>query len=361
MEIGMPRNSSFRGAPDPQRLTMLVLAVGFAVLTLSTVFYKVEPEEVGVVQEFGKFMRIEQPGLHVKWPYGIETVRLVRTLHIQSEEFGFQTTRPGIRSEYSRSFIGSSSSRRGASLRFRDIGFEDYSFLHESMMLTGDLNLGVVEWIVQYRHSDPYKFLFKVRDVDNTVRDMAEAVMRQVIGDRTVDEVITLSRIEIQEEAKKELQKILDKLDSGIEVSQVVLQSVNPPDEVKPSFNDVNTARQDKERVINQAWEDYNKFIPKAQGDAQRIVREAEGYALKRVNNAEGDAKKFTSVWNEYKLAPEVTRKRMYLETMQELYGRVSDKLIIDKNLKSILPFMDIGQAVSHTSLDSKKEGGQPA
>jgi membrane protease subunit HflK len=229
------------------------------------------------------------------------------------------------------------------------------------MMLTGDLNLAVVEWIVQYRHADPYKFLFKVRDVDNTVRDMAEAVMRQVIGDRTVDEVITFSRIEIQDEAKKGLQKILDKLDSGIEVSQVVLQSVNPPDEVKPSFNDVNTARQDKERVINQAWEDYNKFIPKAQGDAQRIVREAEGYALKRVNNAEGDANKFSAVWNEYKLAPEITRKRMYLETMQELYGRVSDKLIIDKNLKSLLPFMDIGQTINHVSLDSQKEGGQPS
>ncbi|MBI4431233.1 MAG: FtsH protease activity modulator HflK [Candidatus Omnitrophica bacterium] len=361
MEISLPRGGGFRNVPDPQRLTLWVLIIGFTTLTATTVFYKVEPEEVGVVQQFGKFMRIAQPGLHIKLPFGIETVRLVRTLHVQSEEFGFQTTRAAIRSQFAEVFTGPSSSRRGESLRSRDVGFESNSFLHESMMLTGDLNLAVVEWIVQYRHADPYKYLFKIRDADNTVRDMSETVMRQVVGDRTVDEVITLSRVEIQEEAKQELQKILDKLESGIEVSQVVLQSVNPPDEVKPSFNDVNTARQDKERMINQAWEDYNKFVPRAQGEAEQIIREAEGFALKRVNNAEGDVKKFTSMWTEYKQAPEIARRRMYLEAMQDLYRRIPNKIIIDKNLKGVLPFMDLNQIFPSDQLNQKKEGGQPS
>ncbi len=356
MEINLPRSGgAFRNPLDPKQLTIALLAVGFFILTFSTVIYKVGTAEVGVIQQFGKFMRMAQPGLHFKLPFGIETVRFVSTLNVQSEEFGFQTIRPAIRSQFSEAFVGPASSRRAESLRFKDLGFEHNSFLHESMMLTGDLNLGIVEWIVQYRHADPYKYLFKVRSADETVRDMSEAVMRQVIGDRTVDEVITLRRVEIQDEAKMELQKILDKFECGIEVDQVVLQSVNPPDEVKPSFNDVNTARQDKERVVNQAWEDYNKFVPKARGDAERTIREAEGFALARVNNAEGDANKFSSVWKEYKLAPEITRRRMYLETMEKLFGTVPNKTIIGKDLKGVLPFMDLNQ----TRPIQEKEGVQ--
>lgn len=355
MDINLPRGDNpFRNAPDPRRLTFWLLAVGLVITALSTVFYKVDPEEIGVVQEFGKFARIEEPGLHVKLPFGIETVKLVKTRRVQTQEFGFQTVRAGIRSEYSSVFVGQSLTRRGDSLRYqKDIGFEENSFLQESMMLTGDLNLAVVDWIVQYRYANPYKYLFKMRNVDDAVRDMSEAVMRQVVGDRTVDEVITLSRGEIENEVKKELQNVLEKFDCGVEIDQVVLQSVNPPDEVKPSFNDVNTARQDKERMINQAWEDYNKYVPKARGDAERIIREAEGFALERVNNAEGDAKRFSSVWSEYKSAPEITRRRMYLERMENIFAAVPNKTIIDKDLKGILPFMNLDQA--HTK--QEKEG----
>ncbi len=351
MDINLPRGENpFRNAPDPRRLAFWAFLIGFIVTTLSTTFYKVDPEETGVIQMFGKFVRVEEPGLHMKLPFGVETIRLVKTRRVQTQEFGFQTVKAGIRSEYSDTFTGLGSSRRGNTLRYqKDVGFEADSFLQESMMLTGDLNLAVVDWIVQYRYTDPYKYLFKMRNVDDTVRDMSEAVMRQAIGDRTVDEVITLSRVEIQDEVKKELQILLDRFECGIEVDQVVLQSVNPPDEVKPSFNDVNTARQDKERMINQAWEDYNKYVPKARGDAERVIREAEGFALERVNNAEGNAKRFSSVWNEYKLAPEITRRRMYLETMEKLFASVPNKTLIDKDLKGILPFMDLNQTYAKT------------
>lgn len=360
MEINVPRGGSFRpSVPDFRKWAWPIAVVMILFSTVSSMVYKVDPEEVGVIQLFGKYVRTELPGLHFKMPYGIETLRLVKTKRIQTEEFGFQTLRPGVRTEYAESFVANSrASRRSEEMRFqKQIGFPANSFLHESMMLTGDLNLAVVEWIVQYRHADPYKFLFKVREPDETLRNLSEAVMRQVVGDRTVDEVITLSRTDIQQEAKIALQEALNNLDSGIEISQVVLQNVNPPDEVKPSFNDVNTARQDKERTINQAWQEYNKTVPKAKGDAERIIREAEGYALMRVNSAEGDAQKFTEVWNEYKGAQDITRRRMYLETMSEVYAKVPHKVIVDENLKSILPLMNLNELASAAA---KSEGGNP-
>ena len=210
-------------------------------------------------------------------------------------------------------------------------------------MLTGDLNVAVVEWIVQYRIKDPYAFLFKVRDVPDTFRYMSEAAMRAVVGDHSVDEVLTIGREAIALQAKEELQKLCDSYEIGIEVQQLVLQDVNPPDPVKPAFNEVNQAIQEKERAINEAWADYNKAVPRAKGEAEQMIRAAEGYALERVNNAEGDAKRFEALYAEYRKAPDVTRKRMYLETMGELIPKLGRKLILDEQAKGVLSLLQLG------------------
>ena len=210
------------------------------------------------------------------------------------------------------------------------------------MMLTGDLNVAVVEWIVQYRIKDPKKFLFDVRDVPMTFRAMSEAAMRQVVGDHSVDEVLTIGREAVARQAKEELQRLCDLYGIGIEVQQLVLQDVNPPDPVKPAFNEVNQAIQEKERAINEAWADYNKEVPRAKGEAEQAVRAAEGYALERVNNAEGDAKRFDALYEEYRKAPAVTRKRIYLEAMAQLLPKARTKLVIDDKAKGILPLLQL-------------------
>ena len=349
MEINFPPRNPFKRVPPIQNFVVPLLLALVAVNLVGSSFFQVEAEEVGVVQRFGRYVRTAPSGLHFKLPLGIETVKIVKTERILKQEFGFQTVHAGIRSEYADVLTGHElQSRRGSELRFlQSAGFPSNSFLHESMMLTGDLNLAVVEWIIQYRYADPYKVLFKVRHLEQTIRDVCEAVMRKAVGDHTVDEVITLSRSEIEEYARQELQRVLDKFDSGVQIKQVVLQNVNPPDEVKPSFNDVNTAKQDKERMINQAWEDYNKYVPVAQGEAERVIREAEGYALQRVNTAEGDAKKFLSVWEEYKKAERVTRKRMYLETTAEIYKKIPHKVILDEKLSGLIPLMNLEKFIS--------------
>jgi len=210
-------------------------------------------------------------------------------------------------------------------------------------MLTGDLNAAVVEWVIQFRIVDPYKFLFRVRHVTDTFRDMSEAVMREIVGDRTVNEVLTVGRAEVALEVERLLQDLCDKYETGIKVDQVVLQDVNPPDPVKPSFNEVNEAQQEREKLINQAQSEYNKVIPRAQGEAQQTIQEAEGYALDRVNRAEGDASRFISLYEAYRQAPEVTRKRIYLETMGSVLPAVENKYIVDDGLRSILPLLNLG------------------
>src|SRR5258706_13562209 len=191
------------------------------------------------------------------------------------------------------------------------------------MMLTGDLKLAVEEWIEHYRIREPRQFLFHVRDVPLTFHYMSEAAMRQVVGDHSVDEVLTVGREEIARLAKVELQRLCDLYGIGIEVQQLVLQDVNPPDPVKPAFNEVNQAIQEKERAINDAWADYNKSVPKAKGEADQAIRAAEGYALERVNKAEGDASRFNALYEEYRKAPVVTRKRIYLETLAQVLPRI--------------------------------------
>ena len=298
-----------------------VLAAVAALLLLLTGYYQIEPDEVGVVQRFGRFVRTSDPGPHLKIPFGVETVAKVPVQRTLKMEFGFRTTTPGIKSTYA----ASSPETTG-----------------ESMMLTGDLNVAVVEWIVQYRIKDPKKFLFDVRDVPRTFRSMSEAAMRQVVGDHSVDEVLTIGREAVARQAKEELQRLCDRYGIGIVVQQLILQDVNPPDPVRPAFNEVNQAIQEKERSINEAWADYNKEVPRAKGEADQAVRAAEGYALERVNKAEGDAKRFDAVYEEYKKAPAVTRKRIYLEGMAQLLPKLGRKLLLDEKAKGILPLLQI-------------------
>jgi membrane protease subunit HflK len=295
------------------------LGVVVAAAMLLSGFYTVDPEEAGLVQRFGKYVRISEPGLHFKAPLGIETVRKVPIQRQLKEEFGFRTLRADVQTEYSTK-----------------------SFLDESSMLTGDLNAALVEWVVQYRIVDPYKFLFQVRAVQETFRDMSEAVTRRVVGDRTVNEVLTVGRAEVAAQIQIELQELCNDYEMGISVDQVVLQDINPPEPVKPSFNAVNEAQQEKEKLINQAQSEYNREIPKAKGEAQQTVQEAEGYALNRVNRAEGDAALFSSMFEEYRKAPEVTRQRIYLETMAQVLPQVRSKIIVDDKLRGVLPLLNL-------------------
>lgn len=302
------------------------IVLGLVVLILlSTSFFSVDSEEVGVVLRFGKFVRTVNPGLNFKLPFGIETVQKVPVERQLKLEFGFRTETPGQRTQFSKG-----------------------NFQEESLMLTGDLNAAEVEWIVQFRIADPYKFLFKVRDAMQTFRDMNEALMREVVGDRSVSEVLTTGRVEVASTVSKRLQELADQYETGIKVDQVVLQDVNPPDAVKPAFNEVNEAQQEREKLINQARSEYNQVIPKARGSAAQTIEEARGYAFQRVNQAEGDAANFQSVFAEYQKAPEVTRQRIYLETMDDVLKRVGKKIITDKNTSGILPLLQIQQERAH-------------
>ncbi|MCP2520585.1 FtsH protease activity modulator HflK [Candidatus Aminicenantes bacterium AC-335-B20] len=286
--------------------------------------YQVSPEEVGVILRFGKYVRTTGPGLHMKFPLGIEKVIKVPVQRQLKMEFGFRTIKPGVRTEY----VVTPEAEK------------------EAVMLTGDLNVVVVEWIVQYKIKDPYNYLFKMRNVEDTFRYMNEAVVRKVVGDHSVDEVLTIGRAKIASEAKEELQRLCDMYEIGIEVSQLILQDVNPPDPVKPSFNEVNEALQEKERKINEAWAEYNQEIPKAKGEAEQMIRAAEGYATERINKAMGDAKRFIQIYKEYSRAPEITRRRLYLEALEKVLPELKRKIIIDEKLKSLIPLLELKEEV---------------
>jgi membrane protease subunit HflK len=271
MDFQMPNVRQFRPPRPPGRIVVrvIVLAVAFAVVF--TTWFTIDPEEAGVVLRFGRFVRQVSSGPHMKFPYPLETVVKVPVERQLKEEFGFRTQEAGIRSTYSQ---------------------ED--FTAESLMLTGDLNVAVVEWTAQFRVRDPYKYLFKVREVQKTFRDMNETIMREVIGDRSVNEVLTVGRQEVAAEVEQRLQTLCDQYETGIKVEQIVLQDVNPPDAVKPSFNEVNQAQQEREKLINQARADYNQIIPRAKGQAQQTLEQAQGFATDRVNRARGDADLFS-------------------------------------------------------------------
>jgi membrane protease subunit HflK len=299
----------------------IVFVLLVVLLGIYTSVYKIDTEEVGVVQRFGKYTKTTQPGLNFKLPFGIETVTPVPIRRILKEEFGFSSQRTSTRGRTT--FTTENNS--------------------ESLMLTGDLNVAVVPWIVQYRVSDPYNYLFKVQNVTRLLRDMSEASMRLVVGDRSINEVIT-KREEIADAAREVLQDELNNSESGITVVTIEMKRTNVPGPVQDSFNEVNQATQEKERMIYQAREEYNKAIPTARGDAERVVKAAEGYALDRVNRAKGDADRFKSVYAEYSKAKDVTARRLYLETLKELLPRLGPKYIIDDSQSNLLPLLNLNQ-----------------
>ena len=298
-------------------------AVVLAVLLLIglgawTAYYTVPSDSVAVVQRFGKYLKNVEPGLHFKLPLGIDVATIVPVKRQLKQEFGFTT--PGATDPYQ-------SPRDGR---------------RETEMVTGDLNAALVEWVVQYRISDPVKFLFEVREPSETLRYVSESVMREVVGDRTVDEVITIGRQEIETEALAKMQALSSKYAMGISIDQVQLKNINPPQPVQASFNEVNQAQQEKEKLINEARRDYNKVIPLAEGEKDQRIREADGYRLKRINEAEGDVARFSALLAEYRKAPEVTRRRIYLETLQEVMPGIQSKIIVDEQTSGILPLLNL-------------------
>ena len=306
---------------DFSRFAPLVILGLVLLIGLVGTIYSIGPDEVGIVQRFGRYINTTPPGLHMKLPFGIDKVTPVKVERVFKEEFGIRTIKPGIRSQYSLN-----------------------PYVDESLMLTGDLNILNVHWIVQFRVKDPVKLLFYTRNPQDNVRDISEVVMRRLIGDYRVDEGLTTKREEIDDLAQIEMQKILDNYQTGIRIITVKLLDVNPPDEVKAAFNEVNEAKQEKERVINQAWEAYNKAIPQAKGEAEKTIREAEGYSLDKINRAKGESERFSSILTEFKKAPAITKKRLYLETMTEVLPKSKYKYVIDPNQSSILPLLNLGQ-----------------
>lgn len=299
----------------------LILLI-FIILFFSTsTFYTVAVDEVGVVQRFGKYVRTTQPGLNFKLPSGIEKVTKVKVRRVYKEEFGFRTVRRDVQT---RAISGGENK-------------------NVSLMLTGDLNVALVPWIVQYRIKDPYKFLFKVRDNRKLLIDMSEAAMRLVVGDRSINEVIS-KREEIAVEARNVLQDEMDRADSGINIITIEMKKTNVPEPVQPSFNEVNQATQEKEKMIYQAKEDYNKAIPTARGEAERTIKAAEGYSLDRINRAKGDASRFKAVYAEYAKAKDVTKRRLYLESLRDLLPKLGEKYIVDADQKNLLPLLNLGK-----------------
>ena len=282
-------------------------------------YYTVGPESQGVVRRFGKYLQTVDPGLHFKMPFGIDVVTVLPTRRQLKLEFGFAT--PG----YVTNPI--------------QAGQEPDE---ERSMVTGDLNAALVEWVVQYRIEDPRQYLFDVRNPGETLRDLSEAAMREVVGDRTVDELITIGRQDIEVEALSRMQELSKRYHLGIRVDQVQLKNVNPPSQVQASFNEVNKAQQDRENAINIANGEYNNVVPKAKGEADQTIRAAEGYRFKRVNEAEGDVAAFSAVLQQYIKAPEITRTRLYLETMGEILPQTGQKIIVDESLRQLLPVLPL-------------------
>jgi membrane protease subunit HflK len=335
-----------RGLPGPgaelSRLPPRVWLLGvFIIVGLSmllSVFYTVEADEMAVVQRFGKYVRREEPGLHYKFPWWIETVQKVKVRRVLTAEFGFRTEEPGVRTRFSAR-----------------------TFPEESLMLTGDLNVADVRWIVQYRIVDPVKYLFGDRRPDASLHDVAQIVMRAVVGDHTVTEVFTEGRMEIANRVQQKMQELLDLYATGLRVETVKMQDVTPPsDAVKRAFNEVNEAQQERERKINEARQAYNQEVPRERGEAERTLAKAEGYAINRTNTAKGDANRFTALLTEYQKAPEVTRRRLYLETMRDILPAVKQVFVFDPSQQApLLPWLDLQRGDGLSAGAVEKEGAQ--
>ncbi|WP_339925414.1 FtsH protease activity modulator HflK [uncultured Cyclobacterium sp.] len=307
-------------------LSKIILGLVVIIMVFSAI-KTVGPEEEGVIIQLGEYNRTVSPGLSFIIPF-VETMYKIPVQRQLKQEFGFRST---------------STSSNGQT-QYAKSGYID-----ESMMLTGDLNLTDVEWVIQYRIVDSYKYLFKVRNAEKTLNDMSESAMRKIVGDRTVNEVLTVGRQEIATSVEVLLQEMCDEYENGIRVDQVVLQDVNPPEPVKPSFNAVNEAQQERETLINQAEADYNRIIPRARGEAEETIQLAEAYALTRVNGARGEAERFNSIFEAYIKAPEVTKQRIYLETLEKVLPKIGNKIITDEKGSNVLPLLNINKANAST------------
>ncbi|MCF7949801.1 MAG: FtsH protease activity modulator HflK [Spirochaetia bacterium] len=306
-------------------VTVVIIVVVIAVVMSS--FFVVDQTEQAVVLRFGKVNRIVGPGLQFKVPLGIEKNYNVATQRVQKMEFGFRTQQAGINTAYS-----------GA------------DFPEESIMLTGDLNIIDVEWIIQYRVTEPVDWLFNVEFREQTLRDISQSIINQLVGDRAILNVIGSERANIEQQGQDKMQERFDDYGLGVTVTTVKLRNIVPPrGEVQDAFEDVNRAVQDMNRFINEGKEAYNQEIPKARGQAQQMIQEAQGYAAERVNNSEGDVARFVSVLDQYELSPEVTRTRLYIETLEELFQEKEGTELIDRGLENFIPFKGLPTAQGGT------------
>lgn len=302
-------------------LGIVLMALLFLfVITAPTMFFQVETEEDAVVLRFGKYNRTVGPGLHFKLPFNLEETFRVPVRRVLKMEFGFRTTSPGVRTKK------------------RTRGYGD-----ESIMLTGDLNVVDVKWIIQFKIKNARDFLFNVRNVPNNLYDISEAVMREVVGDHTATEAINVARDEIALKAKDMMQAILDEYDMGIHLVALELQEIYPPDKVKPSFDEVNAAVQEANQIANAAEQKRRKLVQEEKGKALQQIKNAEAYKVNLVNRAKGDANRFLALYNEYKKAPEVTKQRLYFDQVQKILSKTDKVYIVDPDVKGIVPFLKLG------------------
>ncbi len=312
----------FKNNPPSKLPIVFMVVLGLVLFGAWTSYYQIKPNETGVVLRFGKFIDLAEEGPHFKLPFGIDKVVRVETGKNQKEEFGFRTLRAGVRTAYS------------------PRNFDD-----ESLTLTGDLNVSDIEWIVQFRVSDPFKYIFRIRNAPETIRDISESAVRQVIGNSNVDEILTTERDRLAGEVQQVMQDVLTKdYDIGVQIVTVKFQDVNPPESVKPAFNEVNEAEQQRESLVLQAREQYNKVVPRARGEAKQAIQAAQGYAVERTNKAEGEVARFKALLTEYKKAPEVTRKRLYLETLEQVLPGVEEIYVMDNEAGGALPLFNLRQ-----------------
>ena len=325
------------GQVDQAQVRRVVL-IGVVVVLLGlgalTSFYTVQPEEEAVVKRFGRVVDTRGPGLHFKLPFGIESATPVATQRVLKEEFGFRTLGVGTRTEYRK----------------------DKGHRGESLMLTGDLKVIDVEWVVQYQIASADKFLHRARDPQQTLRDISEAVMRRIVGNSLGSDVLTEKRVQVAMQARVEIQQLLDEFDMGIHIGTVELQDVTPPETVKPAFNEVNQAEQERERLINEAEKRRNQVIPRAEGEALQIISEAQGYAAERVNRARGEAERFSAILAEYRSVPEVTRQRLYLEMIDVVLPRIGHLYVMEPGQTSPIPLLNLDR---NTTAPAPRQGNR--
>lgn len=291
-----------------------------ALIGIFSCFSSVPADSEGILIRLGRYQGTVKPGLRFKLPWGIDQLVIIPVERQLKLEFGFAT--------------------RGA----RNPDQPSQEPEAEQSMVTGDLNMALVEWVIQYRIDNPKQYLFMVMEPGATLRDASESVMREVVGDRTVDEVLTIGRQDIENETLLRLKKLTELYGLGVTIMQVQLKDVHPPRNVQASFNEVNQAQQEKEQMINIANGEYNKAVPKARGEADQRLRGAEGYALQRVNEAQGDADRFNALFREYSKAPEVTRQRLYLEAMSNVLPALERKVILDERAGQLLPLLNLDE-----------------